>query len=295
MSNVLLAHYKQIRRVLLIVLALNWAVAAAKIIYGLLTQCTSMTADGFHSLADGTSNIIGLAGIMFCAQPVDKDHPYGHKKYETLFALGIAALLAFVAFGLAKEGIKRLFHPAIPSVDITSFLIMIATMGVNLIVVTYEMRQGKKLHSDILIADSMHTRADLLTSASVIVSLIAIKIGYPIVDPLVTLFIAGFIGYGGFEIAKTESAILCDATAIQDVKKIENIVLKIDGVRGCHRIRSRGRLDDIHIDLHIHLSPSMRLDKSHEICDAIEKALKKELSSVSDVLVHVEPCEEKKK
>ncbi|MCX5680815.1 MAG: cation diffusion facilitator family transporter, partial [Candidatus Omnitrophica bacterium] len=108
MSNVLLKHYRQIRRVLVFVLCLNWAVAAAKLIYGLVTHCTSMTADGFHSLADGTSNVIGLVGIMFCAQPIDKDHPYGHRKYETLFALGIAALLGIVAFGLAKEGIRRL-------------------------------------------------------------------------------------------------------------------------------------------------------------------------------------------
>jgi cation diffusion facilitator family transporter len=294
MSNVLFSHYKKIRRVLLIVLALNWAVAFAKIIYGIFTNCTSMTADGFHSLADGTSNVIGLVGIMFCAQPIDKDHPYGHRKYETLFALGIAALLGIVAFGLAKEGLKRLMNPSAPSVDIISFIIMIITMAVNLTVIRYEITHGKKLGSDILLADAMHTRADLLTSASVIISLVAIKIGFPIVDPLVTLMIAGFIAYSGFEIAKTESAILCDATAIQNPKKIEKIVLKVEGVHGCHKIRSRGRLDDIHIDLHILVAPSTRLDRSHEICHAIEKAIKKEIPSVSDVLVHVEPLEEKK-
>ncbi len=289
MSKILQNHYMQIRNVLLAVLVLNWAVAAAKIIYGFLTRCASMTADGFHSLADGTSNIIGLAGIMFCAQPIDSDHPYGHKKYETLFALGIAALLWLVAFNLAKEGIGRLIHPVTPSVDLISFFVMVATMAVNIFVIRYEMNKGKKLGSDILLADSMHTRADLLTSASVIVSLFAIRLGYPVVDPIVTLMIAGFIAYSGFEIAKTESAILCDATAIEDTKKIEEIVLRIDGVRGCHKIRSRGRADDIHIDLHIQLDPSMRLDKSHEICHTIQHAIKTAIPSVSDVLIHVEP------
>lgn len=282
-------HYAKIRNILLSILALNWAVAAAKIIYGLATHCTSMTADGFHSLADGASNIIGLTGIMFCAQPVDKDHPYGHKKYETLFALGIAAFLWLIAFNLAKEGISRLFHPVTPSVDSVSFFVMIATIAVNIFVIRYETKEGKKLGSDILLADSMHTRADLLTSASVIVSLVAISLGFPIVDPIVTLFISGFIAYGGFEIAKTESAILCDTTAIQDTKIIENIVLKVDGVRGCHKIRSRGRLDDIHIDLHIQLDPSTRLDRSHDISYKIENAIKKEIPSVSDILIHIEP------
>ncbi|MCX5680816.1 MAG: cation diffusion facilitator family transporter, partial [Candidatus Omnitrophica bacterium] len=181
----------------------------------------------------------------------------------------------------------------VPSVDIVSFVIMIVTMAVNFTVIRYEVKHGQKLRSDILLADAMHTKADVLTSASVIVSLIAIKFGFPIVDPLVTLLIAGFIAYSGFEIAKTESAILCDATAIRDPKQIENIVLAIDGVRSCHKIRSRGRLDDIHIDLHIQLAPSMRLDRSHAISYAVEEAIKKEIPSVSDVLVHLEPLEEK--
>jgi len=295
MSSVLSLHYNKIRRVLIIALLLNWAVALAKIVYGLITQCSSMTADGFHSLADGTSNIIGLVGIMLCAQPIDDDHPYGHKKYETLFALGIAALLAFVSFNLAKQGIHGLFHPETPSVDLLSFTIMIATMGVNFYVMSYEANKGKKLQSDILIVDAMHTRADLLTSVSVIVSLIAIKLGFPIVDPAVTILIAGFIAYGAFEIIKTESAILCDAVAIHDPKQIEGIVLKVDGVKGCHKIRTRGRLDDIHIDLHIQLDPATRMDKAHEISYDIEDAIKKDIPSVSDVLVHLEPTEKRKR
>ncbi len=112
MNTLIQEHYSRIRRVLVLVLALNWAVALAKIIYGLLSRCESMTADGFHSLSDGTSNIVGLIGIHFACQPKDKDHPYGHKKYETLFSLGIAALLFFVCLNLLKEGVNRIFHPA---------------------------------------------------------------------------------------------------------------------------------------------------------------------------------------
>jgi len=295
MSTLTSTHYKKIQHVLILVLALNWAVAAAKIIYGLFTHCASMTADGFHSLADGASNIIGLVGIIFCAQPVDEDHPYGHKKYETLFALGIAALLGITAFSLAKEGIGRLFTATTPEVDTISFVIMLCTIFVNIGVIKYESSKGKALRSDILVADSMHTRADLLTSASVIVSLIAIKSGYPVVDPIATLLIAGFIGYSGFEIIKAESGILCDAIAIQDRKQIEDIVLNVKGVRGCHKIRSRGRPDDIHLDLHIQLDPATRMDKAHDISYEIEDAIREKIPSVSDVLVHLEPLEKRKR
>jgi cation diffusion facilitator family transporter len=293
MESEIKLHYQSIRRVLLIVLLLNWGVAVIKIVFGVFSKCQSMTADGFHSLSDGTSNIIGFIGLYFCSQPKDEDHPYGHKKYETLFALGIAVLLFFVAFNLAKEGIKRFMHPVMPQISAVSFIVMIITLGINIWVMVYEYKKGKMLKSDILVVDSLHTRADIFTSVSVIFALVFIKIGFPVFDPIITILISVFIGHTAFEIVKQESGILCDAVAMPDVKKIEDIVLNIEGVKSCHKIRSRGRPDDIHIDLHIQASPNMHLIKAHEISGIVEEKIKKEIPQVTDVLVHIEPLDER--
>lgn len=282
-------HYRLVQRVLWIVLILNWSVASAKIVYGLISHSSSMTADGFHSLADGISNLIGLVGIYFCSQPRDEDHPYGHKKYETLFALGIAAMLLFVAFNLGREGVHRLIHPIVPSVGRVSFAVMIATLIVNVIVMTYEYRRGIALRSDILVADSMHTRADIFTSLSVIVALFAAKFGYPILDPVITLVIAGFIAWSAWAIIKQESGILCDAVAISDPSKIIEVVLRIEGVRGCHKLRTRGRLDDIHLDLHVQVDGDMTLNQSHNLSHRIQTDIVSVFPEISDVLVHLEP------
>ena len=284
-------HYGRIRRILIIVLALNWSVALAKIIYGLLSRCESMTADGFHSLADGTSNIVGLIGIHFACQPIDADHPYGHKKYETLFSLGIAALLFLLCFNLFKEGVKHIFNPAIPESSISSFVVMLITMGINFWVMNYEYKKGQLLKSDILVLDSMHTKADIFTSVSVIIALIAIKLGYPIIDPIVTIIISLFIAHAGYEIAKQSSAVLCDTAAIMDDKKIRDIVLGVKGVKTCHEIRTRGRPDDIYVDLHVEVSPDMHVETAHKISSAIEEAIKKGIPEVTDVVVHIEPKE----
>ena len=284
-------RYRSIRRILIWVLILNWTVALAKIIYGLLSHCASMTADGFHSLSDGASNIIGLIGVSLAASPKDKEHPYGHKKYETFFSLGIAALLFIVCFNILKEGIKRIFVPVSPQIDIKSFLIMAVTLGINLIVMEYEHKKGRLLQSDILISDSMHTRADIFTSISVIITLIVIKLGYPIFDPIATIIITLFIAHAAFGIARESSRILCDTAAMEDIKKIADIVLGIEGVKACHKIRTRGRPDDIHIDLHMQVSQDMHIDEAHKISYSIEQALKKKLAGVSDVVVHIEPCE----
>ncbi|KAF0154662.1 MAG: Cation diffusion facilitator family transporter [Syntrophaceae bacterium] len=282
-------HYREIQKVLWLVLVLNWAVAAAKIIYGYMTDSTSMTADGFHSLADGASNIIGLIGIHFCSQPTDEDHPYGHKKYETLFALGIAAMLLIVAFNLGKAGIGRIINPVVPQVDFLSFAVMIITVTVNITVMIYEYRRGKQLQSDILIVDSMHTRADIFTSLSVIVALIFVKLGFPIVDPFITLLISGFIAYSAFIIIRQESGILCDAAAINDTKKIEAVVLRIKGVQSCHKIRTRGRPDDVYLDLHIQIEVDMKIGDSHQLTHIIQKEIMDAFPQIVDVLVHLEP------
>jgi len=284
-------HYSSIRRVLILVLALNWLVAAAKIIFGLLSRCSSMTADGFHSLSDGASNIIGLIGISFACQPSDSDHPYGHKKYETFCSLGIAMLLFFVSFNLLKEGVLRFFHPVKPNVDLRSFLVMLVTLALNFWVVRYEHNKGKALQSDILISDAMHTKADIFTSFSVIIALIAIKIGYPILDPIATGVIALFIAHAALDITREGSRVLCDTAVIMEVKKISDIVLGVEGVKTCHKIRTRGRPDDIYIDLHVQISPNMHIDQAHKISYAIEERLKEALPQVTDVVVHLEPQE----
>ncbi len=284
-------HYRHIRRILIWILVLNWAVALAKILYGLSSHCASMTADGFHSLSDGASNIIGIIGIHLACRPQDADHPYGHKKYETFFSLGIALLLFIVSFNLLKGGISRLYAPVVPRIDIQSFIVMIITMAVNFWVMRYERKQGERLHSDILISDAMHTKADIFTSTSVIIALIVIKLGYPIFDPIVTIVISLFIAHAGYDIAKQSSAILCDTAPILDVKKIVDIVLGVRGVKTCHKIRTRGRLDDIHVDLHVQVNADMHIDNAHRISYAIEEAIKKGIPEVTDVVVHMEPRE----
>ncbi len=284
-------HYQKIRNVLAAVLVLNWLVAFAKIFYGLYIHSASITADGFHSLSDGVSNIVGLVGIAFASQPKDKDHPYGHKKYETLFSLGIGAFLFFVCYELIEKAIERLYHPVFPQIDSMSFGVMLVTLAVNLIVMTYEYGQGKKLKSDILVSDSVHTKADIFTTLSVIITLVVVKMGYQQLDAIASIFVALFIAYSGFEILRRNSRVLTDTVVIVHTKLIRDIVLSVSGVEGCHKIRSRGRSDDIYIDLHTQVSPGMTMGSAHQISHDIENALKKTIPGVTEVIVHMEPNE----
>jgi cation diffusion facilitator family transporter len=285
-------RYLKIRWVLIYVLFLNWGVAAAKLLYGWLTRSASMTADGFHSFSDGSSNIIGLLGIWISSRPIDETHPYGHKKYETLTSIGISILLFLVCFNVVREGILRFLHPVVPEVYVSSFLVMGITLAINIGVMIYENRMGIALKSDILISDALHTRADILTSSSVIVSLIGIKFGYLLLDPIASLVISGFIAYAAVDILKESSRVLSDGVAIP-IPEIKKVVLSIKGVEECHQIRSRGRGDDIHIDLHVLVDPEMDVHRAHHLSYAIENKIKRDFHGVTDVVVHMEPLEKK--
>jgi cation diffusion facilitator family transporter len=251
-----------------------------------------MTADGFHSFSDGSSNIIGLIGIWIASRPIDDSHPYGHKKYETITSVGISILLFLVCFNVAREGVLRFLHPFTPQVHGISFLVMGITLAINIAVMIYENRIGGVLKSDILISDALHTRADILTSSSVVVTLIGIKLGYPVLDPIASLVIAGFIGYAAIDIVKESSRVLSDGVAIP-IDEIERLVLSIRGVKECHQIRSRGRIDDIHIDLHVLVDPEMDVHRAHHLSYAIENKIKRDFRGVTDVVVHMEPLEKK--
>jgi len=283
-------RFQKIRRVLIYTLLLNWGVSAAKLIYSGVIHSASMKADGFHSFSDGSSNLIGLIGIWVAYRPIDQNHPYGHKKYETLTSVAISALLFFVCFNVIREGIARFIDPVIPEVNLNAFLVMIVTIAVNIFVMVYENKKGKELKSDVLVSDALHTRADILTSASVIITLMAIRLGYPMVDPIASLVIALFIGYAAVQILRESARVLSDGAAIP-IQEIERVVLAIKGVKECHQIRSRGREDDIHIDLHILVDREMDVHRAHHLSYAIENKIKRDFRGVTDVVVHMEPME----
>jgi cation diffusion facilitator family transporter len=279
---------QQIRRILWIVLLLNLAVAGAKLIYGHLTQSLSMWADGFHSTFDGTSNIIGLIGLWLASFPPDEDHPYGHRKFETFASFGISVLLFLTCFHVLSDSVSRLSSPVTPEVTWLSFGIMLATMGVNVGVMRWEQRRGIELKSDLLMADSLHTRSDLLTSLSVLVSLLAVSFGIRMLDPLIAVIIAGFIAKTGFEILREVSKVFSDSARI-DPRLIREIAMRISGVRDCHEVRTRGSLNQIYVDFHIDVPSDMTAERSHALVHEVEDLLKKELPEVVDVVIHVEP------
>lgn len=285
-------RYRKINKILIFILFLNWLVSFIKLILGYAVDSASIVADGYHSFSDGASNIIGLLGVWFAARPKDASHPYGHKKYETFSSLGIGILLFIVSFHIIHDGIERFRSPVRPNIDYFTLIIIFFTLVVNFLVMSYEYRFGKRLNSDLLIADSHHTRSDIFVSLSVLAALVSVRFGWYILDPVVAIVVAMLIIHTAIEILKESSSVLCDS-AVVEPKKIEGVVMAIDGIYSVHKIRTRGRCDDIHVDLHVLVRPDMHMDTAHKLSYKIEAEIKNKVSGVSDVVVHMEPREKR--
>jgi cation diffusion facilitator family transporter len=281
-------RYAEVTSVLLRVLVLNLSVAVAKIAFGWWSGAVSILSDGFHSLTDSASNVVALVGIQLARQPADAAHPYGHRKFETLASAAIFVFLLLVLVEVLRTAVRQLLAGGAPQVNALSFAVMGVTLAVNLAVVWYESRAARRLNSELLLADATHTRSDVFTSIAVIGALAGVALGWPVLDGLAALVVAGFIGHAGFQIARSVADILADRI-VMDEGLLRQVVLAVPGVLGCHHIRTRGTTDHIFLDMHIWMRPDMPLFEAHELSHIVKDRLMDQFPAVQDVIIHIEP------
>lgn len=282
---------KKVSRVLLGLLGLNLLVMTVKIILGHTMGSQSVEADGWHSFADSTNNIVGIVGIWLAASPADHDHPYGHRKFETFTGLVIGAALALVGIRVISESVNLFLHPTNKTVDVSwlSLAVMFGTLCINLWVSWYEAKKGMELKSEILISDAAHTRSDIFVTLSVIATLIGLKLKLPpVTDLVVSIGVGLIIMYAAWDIIKRTSAVLLDASVL-DSGKICEVVRSFPEVLDCHSIRSRGRADSIFIDLHAEVDPEMTVQAAHDLSHRIAGRINESLGISAQTIIHVEP------
>jgi cation diffusion facilitator family transporter len=282
---------RAVRRVLWFTMGLNLVATAAKLIVGFWTGSLSLVADGFDSVFDSASNVIGLIGIGQAARPADREHPYGHRKAENIATLVIAMLLFLTSWELIKSAVERLRNPSLiqTRVNAWSFAALLVSIAVHGFVVWYELRAGRRLRSEILVADAQHTRADIFVSISVIIGLSAVRFGYPLVDPILALLIALVIAKIGVDVVRENIPTLMDRTALA-ADDLERVALSVPGVISSHKARSRGHGAAVYADIHVRVAPSMSTEQAHAIAHEVQYRLRERHPDVQDVTVHVEPA-----
>ena len=271
---------------------LNALVSVAKLVCGFATNTLSMVADGFHSLLDASSNIIGIIGLSISMKPADTGHPYGHHKFEPLAAIAISFMMFFACFKVSSGIMERILNQSdiVPTVGMVSYVVMVLSLVINVLVTWYERKKAKELGSTLLHADSEHTLSDIYVSLGVICSLVAAQFHFFVVDIVVSILIVLAILKAGLGIIEVHMGTLVDASVLSE-SDVENLVLSVPGVKSCHKIRSRGVADYIFIDLHVQVDGDLTVTEGHKIAYKVEDRLKNELEGVEDVIVHIEEVE----
>ncbi len=276
---------QSVQRVILIEGLANVFVLVLKVIVGLTTGSLAVLGDAIHSLSDAANNVVAWFVIRLSNEPADREHPYGHRKFETLAVFGLAGLLTVLGFELILRALQR------ESSEVVSSDWGLALMGVvlaaNVVLATWERYWAKKLDSDILIADASHTLSDVLTTAVVIVGWQLSSIGFGWLDTVCALGVAGLVLYLSYGLFKRALPGLVDEFAV-DPFEISFVVTRIEGVESVKSVRSRWLGPHRAVDMIITVDAELSIARSHEIADRVE-ALMEQRFEVHDISIHIEP------
>ena len=281
---------RKVSQTLACVLAANLVVSVAKICIGTLTGTASVRTDGIHSIFDCAGNLAGLAGISAASRPADKEHPYGHAKFETIASLVIGLMLLVAAAEVGSGAVRALATgelSAQPSA--LSLGIMIVTLVVNLSCSAFERHRSKTLKSSVLGADSKHTLSDALVTVSVIVGLIFVNLGYPIADPIATLIVTVAILFTAFDVLRDVHRVFSDEARI-DPALVSRVACGVPGVVQCHHVRTRGLESEVYMDMHVLVDPTLSIERAHRIGNSVEQRVEEAFPQVCEVVVHLEPA-----
>lgn len=278
-------HDHQVRRVILLEGLANLIVLLAKIAVGVATGSLAILGDAVHSLTDVANNAVAWVVVKLSSSPPDREHPYGHRKFETLAVFGLATLLTVIAVELALHALRR-EHSAIAQSH-WGLALMLAVLAVNIVLATWQRYWARRLNSDILLADASHTLADVLTTLMVIAGWQLSARGYPWLDTLCALLMAVLVLYLAYGLFKRVVPILVDRIALEP-ESVVRVVAAVPGVKRVRRLRSRWQGTERTVDMIITVDAALTTTESHAIADAIEQALEQRFQ-VADTTIHIEP------
>ena len=279
-----------VRNTLLVILALNVLVVAIKIAVGVRTHALSVLGAALESGLDVLNNVLAIVLVGVAARAPDEEHPYGHQKFETLGALAIVGFLSITCFELLRQGVRDALGGATPHVaTIPELTLVAATMLVNVLVVWYERRRGKRLQSALLLADAAHTRSDVYVTCAAVASLYLTRHGLGAADPFLAMAVALVIARNGFEIVRGTVPVLVDERAVE-AREIRQLLSALPGVADVRSVRSRAMTSGVLlVDVTIGVDRQQSVEAAHRVADAVESRLQTELGA-SSVSVHIEPA-----
>lgn len=293
-ENLLKAREGKIRSITLWGVLVNILLMAVKIFSGMLIRSTALVADGFHSLSDLATDFVVLAGARLSSRPPDEAHPYGHKRFETLATQIVGLILLIVGFGFIWKASAAVFRGE----ENFPGGIMLIVAGISVvakeILFILTRKISRETHSTALYANAWHHRSDSLSSLAVLIGGLASLLGWGYADNVATIVVGlMIIGVAGKILYEGLIEITEHSADKKSIEKISRILSTEQDVLDWHALRTRRVGGELFVDLHVLVDPEISVRDSHVICERVEEKIERELTKPVNVLIHIEPYEEK--
>ncbi len=261
-----------------------------KIGFGLLGNSAALIADGIHSLSDLLSDVLVIIAVRLGSREADYEHPYGHRRFETIATVILGVSLIIIGGGIAWSVMNRMEHPEhLSNPDATSLGVVVVSILVNEWLYHYTKRIAKITRSKLLLANAWHQRSDAFSSVVVLFGIGAVLLGYPFADAIAAIVVALMVTKIGLTQVLVSIKELVDTSLPpQKISEIRAAILTIEGVEGIHLLRTRQMGEDALIDAHIIVDPRITVSEGHTISDVVRDELIIRFDDVMDVLVHVD-------
>jgi len=272
--------------------AVNLLLTIAQIVAGLFSRSQGLIADGIHSLSDLVADFVVLFANHHSKKEADKDHPYGHQRFETAASLALGALLLAVGIGMLWSAFRKLEAPdTVPTVHILALWIAGGALVVKELLFRYMLAVAKRVKSSMLVANAWHARSDAASSLVVGLGIIGNLAGYPILDPIAALIVGFMVSRMGWSFSWDALGDLMDRSADdQEVQDIRQTIVETPGVMGVHDLRTRKMGDLIVVDAHIEVEATQTVEEGHDIAVEVRHRVIKR-HRVLNLMAHVDPAQ----
>jgi cation diffusion facilitator family transporter len=296
------ARRKEIRKITLIGAGVNIILTAIKIVAGVLGRSAAMIADGVHSLSDLLSDIVVLVFTHISSKGRDRDHSFGHGKFETLATLIVSLILVVVGGKLMAGGVQKIVDilngEAIPVPGHIALWAALASVLAKEILYIATARVGKKVNSPVVIANAWHHRSDALSSIGALAGIGgAILLGekWTILDPIASCCISIAIIVVAVKMALPSLSELLETSLPEAIEEdIKKTAAAVPGVEDIHNLQTRRNGISFIIDAHVVVDPTISVVQAHDIATAVEDALRAKYGTETQISIHIEPGREAK-
>ena len=288
-----LGNYKEGIVLSLWTLGLNFLLGSLKLAAGLWGRSSAMVADAVHSYSDCASTVAVIAGLKMASKSADDDHPYGHEKYELIFANILSILLGLTAVKIGYDALMVIAHGSYQAPGLAPLLAAVFSVAVKEVMYRLTLRKAKKIGSVAMEADAWHHRSDALSSVGAFVGILGARLGLPVLDPVTGLLVSILVLKVAIDLyRKSVSGLVDSSTDAETVARIRQLLADIDGIEEVNSLKTRVFGASAYADVTIKVDGALTVEEGHDIATLAHNKIEANLPKIKHIMVHIEPMDQ---